>query len=129
MFTRNDTEIWTEIQPVTATNRHAYDLLIRTEIRAKWVWNIFSPNFGLNKLIVYASIGPNFGVGVCVGTCEQALKVCTHVTVQGLFTHSDAVTMTVLVTIKVYHCIDGEGLFDWQNGFCIHFARQIFRHH
>ena len=39
LLTHNDTEIETKIQLDMATNRHAYNLLIETEIWDEWVLN------------------------------------------------------------------------------------------
>ena len=48
--------------------------------------------------------------------------VCTHIMLKGLFTHTDPVSVTV--PIKVYHCANGDGHFDWQNGSGSHSASQ-----
>ena len=46
-------------------------------------------------------------------------------TPKGLFTR----TVSVSVTVKVYHCVNGNGPFDRQNGFCTDSAHQMERHH
>ena len=37
---------------------------------------------------------------------------------KGLFTRT--VSVSVSVSLKVYHCVNGDGPFDGQNGFCTH---------
>ena len=43
----------------------------------------------------------------------------------GLSTRTGPVSVSVSVTVKVYHCVNGNGPFDRQNGFCTHSVRQM----
>ena len=46
---------------------------------------------------------------------------------EGLFTHSDPVTVTIPIRIKFYNCANGDVLSDGQNGFHTHSARLMTR--
>ena len=48
--------------------------------------------------------------------------------VKGMFTDSEPVTVTNLVTVMFYHCAYGDGLSDGQNGCGSHSACKMARH-
>ena len=61
---------------------------------------------------------------VCGKRVSAACLYCLYVP-KGLFTP----TVTVIVSVKVYHYANGDGPFDWQNGFCTHSAHQMVHLH
>ena len=62
-----------------------------------------------------------------VSLTHMTLPISTRT--KGLFTRTISVSMSVSVTVKVYHCVNRNGPFDGQNGFCTHSAHQTDRHH
>ena len=63
-----------------------------------------------------------------IGLLHHDIKIlfkCSCWSTTGLFTR----TVSVSVTVKVYHCAYGDGLFDGQNGYRTHSVRQMVRFH
>ena len=49
--------------------------------------------------------------------------------IKGMFTHTVSVSTCVTVSVKVYHCVNGNRLFDTENGFGTHSNCQTDHHY
>ena len=48
---------------------------------------------------------------------------------EGVFTRTVSVSVSVTVSVKAYHCVNGNGPFDVQNGFGTHSDCQMDHHY
>ena len=59
----------------------------------------------------------------------ECIVECTISICKGLFTWTFSMYVSASVSVKVYHCANGNGPFDGQNGFRIHSDCQTNRHY
>ena len=45
------------------------------------------------------------------------------------FTRTISVSISITISVKIYHCVNGNGLFDGQNWYRTHSDRQMVRLH
>ena len=56
--------------------------------------------------------------------CKRLFGILVRSLAKGVFTPSDLIPVIVRVLVKVKRCANGEGQFDWQNGFQTDSTRQ-----